>query len=203
MDDGSEEEDKSEDEDGSEEEDKSEEESDDEESSSSIPQLAEKESPKFKLDKKTKVITYISSSWGGCRAKKPCTKYEVQFVSGCGSFMIGWCLLDKYNPNGSNYSNGHSWYATSSGLYGSSFKNGSTSFASAGSASNGKKLGTTYDPKKGTHNLIINLGIIAFYNEGKYVADGFENLKKLKLYPIIDIYETNSSFKFIKPKLKK
>jgi len=50
--------------------------------------------------------------------------------------------------------------------------------------------------------MIQKKGEISFYHNGQFVAIGFNNLKKLKLYPIIDVYDANACLKFIKPKLK-
>jgi len=107
--------------------------------------------------------------------------------------MYGLCLLTKYNGNSYNYNSGHSWYCSSSGLYGSNFFNNSSSFPSGGSTQ-GTKFGLIYDPKK---------GLIHFFKNGDFIQTGFQDLKKLKLYPIIDASNSGSTFRFIKPKLKK
>jgi len=46
-------------------------------------------------------------------------------------------------------------------------------------------------------------GEIAFYKNGKLVQVGFNNLKKLKMLPIIDSYDSNATFEFTNGKFNK
>jgi len=46
-------------------------------------------------------------------------------------------------------------------------------------------------------------GEIYFYKNGKFIQIGFVNLKNLKMYPIIDSYDSSATFQFSKGKYKK
>lgn len=107
--------------------------------------------------------------------------------------MYGFCPDNKYTQSSSNYSNGHTWYVNSSCLYGSNFYNGSSSFPQ-GETTSGTIYGAVYNKKKGE---------IYFYKNSKFIQIGFVNLKNLKMFPIIDSYDSNATFQFSKGKYKK
>jgi hypothetical protein len=57
------------------------------------------------------------------------------------------------------------------------------------------KYGAYFNQKKGT---------ISFYRNGSLLGIAFENIKdiNLKLVPVVDCYEDNAKFQFIKPNFK-
>jgi len=121
----------------------------DEESSGggSVPDMDTKLSNNFSFDKKTKLIKCNTSSWMTAIGKKHCIKFTIELGASCSSLMLGFIPKAKFNQSGSNYNNGHCWYATSSGLYGNNKINNNSSFQGAGN-SQGTKLGAAFDKKK-------------------------------------------------------
>jgi len=96
------------------------------------------------FDKKTKYFKCGNSSWYTAVAKKVTNKFTVELGPSVGSYMIGFIKKEIYNQNGSNYSSGHYWYCSSSGLYGPN----QLSFSYSGGCSQGTKIGVVFDPKK-------------------------------------------------------
>jgi hypothetical protein len=173
------------------EEEEEEEEEDEEEGGSSVEYDPKASHSSWQYNKKTKFFTCQNSSWYTAISKKPTTKFTVELGTGVGSYMVGFIKKQTYNQNSSNYSNGHFWYGSSSGLYGPN----QLSFSLSAGCSQGTKIGAVFIPKK---------GIVQFYQDGVYKGDAFKNEeKKLKLHAAIDCCSSGSNFKFIKGKYKK
>jgi len=51
-------------------------------------------------------------------------------------------------------------------------------------------------------NIIKKKGEISIYKGGQLMGIAFKGIKKLKLNPVVDAYYQNSTYEFVKAKLK-
>jgi len=185
------------DDDGSDKSDKSsetEESEESEEGGSSMPMMDLKRSnSNWAYDKKTKIMTFNSTSWYSMITKKPNDKYTIELCSYVTYYMVGFIEDNKYNQSSLSYNNGYCWYANTNTLYGLS--TGKQSWSVNGSTSQGTKIGCVWNKKKGT---------ITFYKDNSKAGDGWTGLdKKMKLFPVLDSCSSGVKFKFVKGKYPK
>jgi len=107
-----------------------------EEGGSSMPMMDLKRSnSNWAYDKKTKIMTFNSTSWYSMITKKPNDKYTIELCSYVTYYMVGFIEDNKYNQSSLSYNNGYCWYANTNTLYGLS--TGKQSWSVNGSTSQG------------------------------------------------------------------